>query len=790
VGKANKHVSTERIGRGVGLAAVVLAAAAISVVACSAASAAACANETLRSSLGSSLLPECRAYEMVTPSYKAGFPFQQRSFASDGEKIILASPGAVADPPASGGGIEGSFYASTRSADGWRLSTMMAPESKFVGQTLLGGAAEANDGMSLWQNSVPGQSARMQELYLRSASGEYTPVGTLTPTAETSTTTDFLLLSDDAEAATNTYRDVVVRAESPGNDSWPFDKTTGGESLYEYSGTENERPVLVAAKGPKVKRGKEEELTALCGAVLGGGPGSSRYNALSFDGETIFFTLSSCSPAPKTDEVYARLHGAMISPAPAETVDVSERECAGAECEAESGKNFAGASENGEKVFFTSTQKLTTDASDLTADGSATEEGGRPGCAQREENPSGCNLYEYNFALEVDHRLTLVAGGADKVRGVAAIAEDGSRVFYVAEGEVPGSGENEFHNAPVGGEPNLYVYDTDTGRTAFIATLVQSDKQDWRRSFGRPVEVTGEGGRFLLFASAAPGVTPDESSKEGVVQLFEYDAETGELVRVTQGEEGWNGNGNGVTVGVVPESIATITRELGEEADFKSTTNRQSISSDGKTVAFETAGELSPLASSPSAQGCPSVYVYHSEGPIADGTAHLLSDGQDVTIHQGEVCGAEFRGMDESGSNVLFSTTDSLSASDVDGGDVDIYDARVEGGFPQGPVAGESASCAPGACEGSPPVAAGVPGATPSDAGGNAGLTGPFGLGATGSTQTKKSRGDSSKGHGPGSVGALRACRRKPNRQRGACKASVRRKHTPGARSKKSQRGS
>jgi hypothetical protein len=797
VGRANTHVSpddslTTSIARGVVLAAALLAAAASSVVVCSAASAAACGNETLRSSLGSSLLPECRAYEMVTPSYKAGFPFQLRSFASDGEKIILGSPGAVDNPPASGGGIEGNFYMSTRSADGWRLSSMMAPESEFVEQTLPASAAEANDGMSLWKNRAPGQSARSEELYLRSAGGEYTRVGTLTPTEDTSTTTDFLQLADNPYAATSNYRHVVLGADDPANDYWPFDKTTGGESLYEYSGLNNVRPVLVAAKGPKVKDGEEEELTAVCGSKLGGGAGGSSYNALSSDGEAIFFTLSPCVPEPGTDEVYARLHGAMTSPVPAETVDVSARECGGAECEAESGKNFEGASESGGKVFFTSTQKLTGTASNLTAGGSATREGGRPGCAQQEENLSGCNLYEYDFALEAGRRLTLVAGGVDKVRGVAAIAEDGSRVYYVAEGAIPGSGENEFGHSPVGGEPNLYVYDTDTGVTSFIATLVQQDEQDWRRSFGRPVEVTGEGGRFLLFASAALGVTPDESaSKPGIpqpVQLFEYDAVTGELVRVTRGEEGWNENGDGVMTGVNPERLMERTAHLGEVADFKSTTNLLNISGDGKTVVFATAGELSPLASAPSARECPSVYVFHSEGRIVDGVVHLLSDGQDVTIHQGEVCGVEFQAMDESGNNVLLSTTDSLLGSDVDGGDVDIYDARVEGGFPQGPVAGESAGCVSGSCEGSVPAGAGVPGVGPSDAGGNAGVTGVFGV-AAGSTQTKKGGGgSSSKVHGRG--GAPRACSHRPRWRRGACRASsVRRKYASGARAGRLGRG-
>jgi hypothetical protein len=699
--------------RGLGLALVL---ACLAVLACSSAPAFAeggsCPNEAIRKEQGVTRLPDCRAYEMVTPAYKAGYQVQLQRFASDGEHVILGSVGAFGDSLASGGGIEGDFYSSTRSADGWQLSSLMAPQSEFVDQGLVPGTAEANDGMSLWYERTPGQSARVEELYVRSASGEYTRVGTNTPTAETSTTTNFIELADSAKAATSDFQHVVLQAHGlPGDNGnhWPFDKTTGAHTLYEYSGTNSERPVLVAASGAKVKEGDEEELIAVCGSELGSGERSSMYNALSSNGETIFFSVLPCGSAPKTEEVYARLHGAKISPAPAESVDVGASECS-EECGGEEagGRNFEGASENGEKVFFTSTQKLTNDASDLTAGGSATGEG-KPDCA---ESASGCNLYEYDFALNAGHRLVLVAGGADNLRGVASIAEDGSRIYYVAEGVVPGSGENEFHRAPVGGEPNLYVYDTDTGATSFIATLSQADHEDWQRPFSRPVQVTGAGGRFLLFSSAAPGVTPDEPGKEQpVVQLFEYDAQTGELVRVTQGEDGWNENGNGVSASVKP------TYQPGQNADYKNTTNELHISNDGKTVVFETVGELSPLAhaassappSSPeSSLGCPSVYEFRSEGRIAAGVVHLLSDGRDVTVHKGPACGDEFLAMDESGNNILFSTTDSLLSSDVDGGQEDIYDARVDGGFPS--AVATTPKCEGEGCQG---TSSNPPGSTP-----------------------------------------------------------------------------
>ncbi len=760
------------------LAACALAAVvAISAVAmaCRTAYAATCAGETLRSSLESSLLPDCRAYEMVTPPYKDGYPLFLRSFASDGERAILESYGGLADLSGSGEGFEGNLYLDTRSSDGWRLSSMMEPLRDLVGQEEVAGAAEANDGMSLWQAHTPRQSAKTDELYVRSESGDYTRVGTLSPVAEENATRKSAEVRATPVATTSDFQHVVIQGNQGTQDHWPFDDTTGKNSLYEYSGVNNERPVLVAATGEKpTDDAYDERLLAGCGSELGGGKEGSVYNAFSASGEVIFFTLAPCSPGQKTDEVNARMHGSVSSPEPAETVDASEPECTGVECEQESGKNFEGASESGEKLFFTSTQKLTTNASDLAADGSATQEEGQPGCSQ-EQNASGCNLYEYDFALEVGHRLVLVAGGADKVRGVAGIAEDGSRIYYAAEGKVPGYGENEFHRLPEEDKPNLYVYDTDTGVTSFIATLSQQDEADWARRFFRPVEVTGEGGRFMLFASYAQGVTPDTTNELDAAQLFEYDAETGELVRVTQGEraagahgeKGWNDDGNDVTAGIRLETIELISKSLGEEDDFKATTNRSNIAKDGKTILFETAGELSPLAGPASALGCSSVYEFRSEGSIDAGAVHLLSDGRDVPIHKGEVCGAEFIGMDENGNNILFSTTDPLLNSDVDGGQPDIYDARVNGGVSPRSVEGEARACAAMTCEGPTTPASGGVAVTP--AAGAEGDFAPAGTSNPAVGSTSKGPGSSSKSSTK-KEGSRKTCKNGVMRRRGTCR--------------------
>jgi hypothetical protein len=651
------------------------------------------------------LLPDCRAYEMVTPVYQEGFPLITADYSADGDNLAVAGLSNIAGAPGLGeGGLEAAVYSETRGVGGWQVASLNAPSSEFVGQLPLAG--EASSGLSLWMQHTPEQSAKTRDLYIRSASGSYSEVGPLDPhdtsSEEPSNAMEVQANElDSPEAATSDYGHIVLGAvEAP--DYWSFDKTLGPGSLYEYSGTGNAHPILVAVNGPE--KGNTN-LIAECGAVLGSaGERGSKYNALSTDGETVFFTVEPCGTAPETAEVYARWYGSLVSPLPAETVDVSESECLGVSCGVESGKNFEGASEDGKRVYFTSTQKLMNGAVDGTATGNAAEGEGCAVAVAAGGGGGGCNLYEYEFLPEQKHILRVVAGG-DEVIGVAGIAENGEHIYFVAREEIPGAGENEYHAKPIREQPNLYAYDAGTQETKFIATLSPGDESDWIRFFQkRSSEVSGDTGQFLLFVSASPGVTPDTVG--GLRQLFEYNADKEELVRVTKGENGYNNNGNDAFPGISAEAtVGFANRQQG----FRTSGDKLNISVDGKTVVFETAGALSPLAFSAqngSQQGCTSVYEFRTTGTISQGSVHLISDGRDVQANKGFQCGAQFEGLDGFGDNILFSTADPLVVGDVDGVVRSIYDARVEGGISPQPAQGESGVCSAGSCVG--PVSSGA----------------------------------------------------------------------------------
>ena len=668
-----------------------------------------CESETLRATFGSLFLPDCRTYERVSPSYTEGYPIFVANRSTDGEKAILTSLGSLDSVGAGESVARGTVYLDTRTSSGWQLSSLDAPLSEFVGQVPL--ALEPASGETLWEQHTPAESIDRRGMYVRTAGVNpvYRFVGPLNipfeGESQEASTSIYLGRYHTMHplAATSDYEHIVMEGGAS-EDRWPFDMTPASarSSLYEYSGTGNSQPILVGVKGSE--KGNAD-LVGHCGTELGSERVGSTYNALSEKGTSVFFTVlpeSICGEsAPQTVEIYARKNGALVDPGPAVTTDVSESICTSV-CGGESGKNFEGASADGGQVFFTSTQKLINDAVDGTAGGGAAEEG--PGCAHI-QGPGGCNLYEYRFDVASGPHLHLIAGG--EVLGVAGIAEDGSHIYFVSRSMIGSAGTNQFNEEPLGGQPNLYVYDTITGETAFITTLGEGDTSDWSKVFSsRSTEVGGEGGEDLLFESSKKSITPDDTTAK-ITQLFEYDADTRELVRLTKGEYGYNEDGNGVQEGVQRELFGTSASQLGGGTDFKSASNRLNMSADGRTVAFETSGRLSARATSAEAEGpfgphCFSVYEFHSSGALNAGTVHLISDGRDTQIYKGFTCGTEFQAISPSGADIMFETDDPLLPTDVDGVGRDIYDARVDGGFPMAEGAQPSACGA--SCEGTSSV--------------------------------------------------------------------------------------
>ena len=158
--------------------------------------------------------------------------------------------------------------------------------------------------------------------------------------------------------------------------------------------------------------------------------------------------------------------------------------------EEESEVGFQAANNEGTRVFFTDTARLTEDANLAPAPASPNNPADLYECEITEENGKpACTLHDLTAA----HSAKESAEVLDIVPGVS---EDGSYVYFVANGVLaPGASpghcvRNKTEPPPAGAMCNLYVW--HEGQIAFIASLSDEDGPDWGRS-----EASGEEGSFV-----------------------------------------------------------------------------------------------------------------------------------------------------------------------------------------------------------------------------------------------------------------------------------------------------
>ncbi len=627
-----------------------------------------CPNAAFRMGPSASL-PDCRAYELVTPAFKDGGlpnvnPFGSPGFTPlDGSNLIFASFGGFGNP---GGnvGTEGSRYTAGRTAAGWASTPIEPPEALFYN---VGGLATPfTDASSDFNTSlfeeVPASSVKPidKRFYLSQPDGSLVEVG---PAASPSAVAaeppnENRGVNVLYKGASSDLSHVLFVLEDNGHTVafWPGDGTLREagtlSSLYEYIGTGNSAPILVGVDNTG------QQITQ-CGTALGGGNpfSGSAYNAISTDGSTVFFTAAAggCTSegvtgsGPPVAEVFARIDQSR-------TVAISEpssADCSACNTASLAEALFEGASRDGSKAFFLTSQALL--GTDTTQ-----------------------NLYSFDSGAPAGQRVTRVSAGdpvAANVQGVVRVSEDGSHVYFVAQGVLTTTPNGQGQSAQAGND-NLYVHEPDPAHpgqsmTVFVAALSGSDSNDWEtRDDARQVEATPDG-RFLLFASTND-LTPDASGAGQ--QLYRYDSLTGELVRVTVGEGGFNNNGNGTSSRIFVRNWSALSPVA---------TPGVSMSDDGAYVFFQSTSGLTPQAlnnvclreeEGECIARAQNVYEYH------EGHVYLISDGQDRHLAVGE-SPVVFIGASASGSDVFFTTADALVPQDGDG-QVDVYDARIDGGFP------------------------------------------------------------------------------------------------------------
>jgi hypothetical protein len=587
---------------------VVLAALAIGLLSASSASPAVaedtCLNATVRAQTNSTGLPDCRAYELVTPPYKQGFDTRFVGFTDDGlvsyrmqGNIAGNTQGAVLNIP----------YHAQRSAAGWISSPLSPPATMYAGSSTTSVvflSFETSDlrqtGWIMKRLDVPGDNFG---LWLRGPEGAFTRV---TDAVSSVGLPAFYGTSADASH-------VVFQHGLAGS--------TIVTALWEFVGREGtRRQVSVDNQG-------NPSLTETCPRDM------------SADGRVIVY-IGGCwgTGIPR---LMARVGGSA-------TVAVSGSECTRSindvrgECNGASAAEYAGAAADGSRVFFTTSQQLVNGDANATNDLYACDIPAGAPAPVGVTNPCAS--------------LTQVSGTASdaQVERVVAVSEDGSRVYFVADGVLASNVGIDDVGARAG-LANLYLWERDgahpAGQTRFVTTLLGGN--DIARAQMTPDN------RYLLFqtanslVAAGPGADTDGSATDA----YRYDASTEEIVRVSVSASG-GGNDPGLDA------------SIGESS---------SMTSDGSTVIFDTAEDMS----SGDNNGVRDVYAWR------DGHVSLISAGG-VNVATGG--GTAVARISPSGRDIFFTTSAPVLDADRDV-ITDIYDARVAGGFtperPRPPCSGD-----------------------------------------------------------------------------------------------------
>jgi hypothetical protein len=643
-----------------------------------------------------------RAFEMVSPLYKGGFGATFiEAVAQDGGSVAFFSPGEFVGAPAGlSNNANGLDYLSSRDSSGWSTVPIMPPDKLApyvnyhdISPALSTTLALAKPGPSVEAAALEGSE---DQFLLHSTDTADTSAAWSLVGIPLKTLTDRSLSLFYEGGSVDFCHLLFVNSEFETGEEYQLVSEAIGAQLPLYelnAGCHGE----VAGVHLVAVNQAGKPISPQCNSEAGIFQYETRFantsNAISNDGSEVFFTT--CVGNQFDHQLFVRLGGA-------KTIEVSrpvdphlevcgEQQIPCPRAAERASANFAGASETGSKVFFTTTASL--DSSD--------QDGGRDlymaeiGCPV-----SGSTCSPSSRRVTGMIQVSSAHNGEEAgVEGVVRMAPDGSRVYFVASGDLLSAGtqetmESEGRAVPHTGAENFYVYDATSRQVAFIGDLCTgyqesgntedsrcasktgSDKSIWSETSGHKIQVAGVNGRYLVFATYAQLTAGDtDVSKD----IYRYDAETGSLKRVSIGEEGYASNGNGAFDADITED------QIGASVQSKYELKSRTISENGSRIIFITTEPLSPAAINHLAN----VYEWH-ESSDENGRVSLVSGGSGGYPITDAVISAE-------GNDVFFVSTQGLVPQDTDG-EADIYDARVHGGFAPEPAPREP--CSGDECQG------------------------------------------------------------------------------------------
>jgi hypothetical protein len=635
------------------------------------------AGETLFfSTIGQLGLPDGRAYEMVTPPEKGGEVIPPEPVGQLGGSCGDCLPGSndpsmpmqtvpdgssvlyLGQPFTSGLASGPNEYVAPRSSSGWGTQSLSSPTT--IGQFLafsedLSRAVLTQANPPLTPQAPTRGGNAFPNLYLVQG-GAFEPLITGEPpnrepgdfevsfaganagTAFAPAFGHVAFEANDALTAAAPAVGVGKACALPGADCNLYEWVGGELSLINVLPDENAAANAVIGSGRMLVRGIPTRQLP---------PNVS--HAISDDGSRIFWS------SEETGHVYVRVDGeeTLEIPGPAsckESEPVKDRAC------------FLTASPDGSTV--------------LLADGSVYE------------------LNEAGTAYELSIDLT---EGEEGFEGILGASEDLSRIYFVDTAALTGGEENDNGEEAEEGELNLYAF--DEGELTFVGMLLSGDNEFGTREYGawaasssaRTAQVSPDGAH-LAFMSLASLTGYDNTRRGGgncggsssptCREVFVYSADTGTLSCASCNPTGQQPLG---------DSNLTLIRP---DAPFR---QPQNLSPDGSgRLFFESLDALSPRDANGTIQD---VYEWEPNGVgscnRAGGCVYLISSGQSPNDSM-------FMDSSDSGDDAFFITRERLLPLRDKNQQLDLYDARVGGGFEES---------APGPCN--PETCAGPLGSVP-----------------------------------------------------------------------------
>jgi hypothetical protein len=617
--------------------------------------AAVCPNEAIRVEQGATGLPDCRAYELVTPDARVGQDTRPARAAAQGGAISYFT-----NHPAASATSSSFFYLAERGPQGWS-SQNIGPQNESA--AVFDGVCEQNVFFAPdlsshilelgWfdaaepalckrpEQFVAGEPEPFRNVFLGGGPADSYRILNMPPVGVAPANARFQDASDDLG--------VVIFGEEA-------KLTAGAPSGYAYYVWSDGvvRPLTVlpngtVAAGELVEAVGRTSVTRSGFAPIAGAVSSDGSRAFFYSGGGLYLRRY---PARPQSPIAA---GVCTDPELACSVRVDATQGPGANGTG----TFWRATDDGSTVFFTATSKLTANA---------TSASGKP------------DLYRYDATSGLLTDLTAHVGEAASVKGVVGVGGNGSYVYFVANGVLaPGATPGNCPGTSAApGRCNLYVF--HDGQISFIGTLSRPDQLVWQENGTPPTSPlekaasiwanVSPNGRYLAFVSAEKLTGYDNTDVKVARadrQIFLYDAAA-------------NGGLGQLRCASCPLGKPTVNNlTLAAAGNYGFAGNASWMANavfDDGSLLF---GTPDPLLAA-DVNGTEDVYRFH------DGVTELLSPGT-------EPISARFVAASRDGTDIFLRTGQALVGADRDQGNLNLYDARIGGGFAE-------PAPAPAPCEG------------------------------------------------------------------------------------------